>query len=94
MTFCKRPRRVGARPRRLLRSPPSPVAGEHDGHRQLFQAISRLADETGDGQLKSLFHSANSVHINFYDGLMNSDMVEAALSDVAELVAKLERIQQ
>ena len=67
---------------------------EHDGHRQLFQAISRLADETGDGQLKSLFHSANSVHINFYDGLMNREMVETALYNVDELVGKLEPLQQ
>ncbi len=62
----------------------------HNGHRQLYVAIDRLADETGDPQLRDLFATASALHANFYDGWIPPKMVESSLDHVAELVAKLE----
>ena len=64
----------------------------HDGHRQLFTTINRLAQETGDRRLSMLFHVANALHVNFYDGLMPRETVEDGVSQVAELVEKLEAL--
>ena len=65
----------------------------HNGHGQLFEAINRLANETRDEQLRVLFHSANSLHANFYEGWMPREMVEAGIDQVADLVAKLEELE-
>lgn len=65
----------------------------HDGHRQLFTAIDRLVQETGDRDIRRTFNAARELHINFYDGLMSRESVDANLSDVVELVEKLERLQ-
>lgn len=65
----------------------------HNGHGELFRAINRLADEAGDEQLRTLFHAANSLHINFYEGWLPRDMVRSGLSQVSELVRRLERLQ-
>lgn len=62
----------------------------HDGRRQLYTAIDRLADEAGDRRLRNLFRSANSLHQNFYEGWMTRDAVEDGLRDVEELVDKLQ----
>ena len=60
------------------------------GHRDLYAAINRLADETGDPNLRRLFHTASSLHANFYEGWQPREMVEQGLSDVAELVETLD----
>ena len=65
----------------------------HNGHGELFQAIDRLAVETGDEQLRTLFHFANSLHINFYEGWLPREMVRSGLSQVSELVERLEPLQ-
>ena len=62
----------------------------HDGHRQLYTAIDRLADATDDRRLRILFRSTNSLHQNFYEGWMTRDAVEDGLRDVEELVNKLQ----
>ena len=62
----------------------------HNGHRQLYLTIDRLADETGDPQLRDLFATASALHANFYDGWMPPKMVESSLGQVVELVGKLE----
>ncbi len=62
----------------------------HKNHGHLFTAIDRLCDENGDRELAVLFHSAHSIHINFYEGWMTRRSVEAALSQVQRLVEKLE----
>ena len=62
----------------------------HNGHRQLYVAIDRLADETGDPRLRDLFDSASALHANFYEGWMPRKMVERSLDRVAELVAQLQ----
>ena len=62
----------------------------HNGHRQLYLTIDRLADETGDPQLRDLFATASALHANFYDGWMPPKMVESSLGRVTELVAQLQ----
>lgn len=65
----------------------------HNGHGELFRAINRLANETDDNQLRTLFHVANSLHVNFYEGWMPQELVEDGLEQVSELVRRLERLQ-
>ena len=62
----------------------------HNGHRQLFQAIGRLVEETGDEDIRIAFGLAGFLHTNFYEGWLGREAVEAHLSQVAGLVEKLE----
>ena len=64
----------------------------HDGHRLLFNAITRLAEETGDRELGNLFHVSNSLHSDFYENWMTQEFVEQGLDQVMKLVDRLERI--
>ena len=50
---------------------------DHDGHGYLFQVVGRLVVETGDDQLSSLFHVANSLHSNFYENWLPEEMVRS-----------------
>ncbi len=62
---------------------------QHKSHVALFSAVSRLARETGNDGLKSLFHSANSLHSNFYENTQDAEMVAGGLSDVCRFVGML-----
>ena len=61
----------------------------HSGHRQLWLAIDRMVEETGDEQLRVAFGLANVLHINFYDGLLPREDVEAYLAHIREFVGRL-----
>ena len=62
----------------------------HDGHAALFEVVNRLAAETDDLQLALAFHTANGLHINFYENIMGDTLVEVGLDQVSEFVQKLE----
>ncbi len=64
----------------------------HNGHRQLFDIVKRLVDETGDRNIYDLFNAANSLHSNFYENWMPRDMVEATLEQIQQLLSKLEAL--
>ncbi len=64
----------------------------HNGHRLLYQAVNRLAQETGDGQLRVLFSSASSLHSNFYENWMPKEMVAADLAQVRKFLNKLDEL--
>ena len=66
---------------------------EHKSHAALFNVVSRLARETGNDRLKSLFHTANSLHSNFYENTQDAEMVAAGLEDVAEFVGVLDEVE-
>ena len=62
---------------------------DHSGHRQLHEAVSRLAEETGQSELRTLFASANALHSNFYDGFLSEEAVSGYLEDVERFVERL-----
>lgn len=55
----------------------------------LYRVVNRLADELADEHLQVLFHSANALHQNFYEGLMPAESVAAGLGAVEEFVGLL-----
>lgn len=66
----------------------------HRSHRDLYRAVDRLVEETGDRDLWTLFHTASSLHANFYEGWQTREMVEQGVSDVAALVEKLDGLTE
>ena len=64
----------------------------HTHHGELSQTIDRLVAETGDGQLKSFFNSANALHRNFYEGRWPRAEVRKRLARVGELLRRLENL--
>lgn len=65
---------------------------QHNGHAHLFRTVRRLVEETGDGQIDTLFHVANHLHINFYENIMDRELIEVGLVSIRELVEKLEQL--
>lgn len=65
---------------------------EHSGHRELYQAVNRLALETGDSEIRVLFDSASALHSNFYEGWMPREMIESSLSQVRIFLQRLESL--
>ena len=64
----------------------------HNSHRSLNDIVSRLARESGDPNLMTLFGFAESLHFNFYEDVKPREYVEHSASVVEELVSKLERL--
>jgi hypothetical protein len=63
---------------------------EHNRHALLFEVVRRIAGETGNNQLNTLFHFANSLHTNFYENWLPEEMVRSGLDNLSELVDTLE----
>lgn len=64
----------------------------HDSHHRLFEAVNRLADETGDRELRVLFQLAGSFHFNFYEQTFPREFIEEGADRVDEFLGKLERL--
>ncbi len=77
---------------RMVKAAAEQRGWSHNGHRDLYSAINRLAAETDDLRLRTLFDSASALHANFYEGWMPGEMVAASLDQVAELVEKLDAL--
>ena len=58
-------------------------------HRDLHGFIMRLREETGDEELRRLWHAANELHRNFYEAWLPPEMVIEAVGDAERLVEKL-----
>ncbi|PKB81371.1 MAG: hypothetical protein BZY88_06710 [SAR202 cluster bacterium Io17-Chloro-G9] len=67
-------------------------AWRHDGHRELYQIVNRLAQEAGDREIRVLFISASALHSNFYEQWMPREMVDDSLIEVRGLLSKLETL--
>lgn len=67
---------------------------EHRGHRLIRQTASRLADETGNAELRRLYRVADSLHINFYENVDTSADVASGLEDVQRLLGMLESLAE
>ena len=63
----------------------------HNAHPLLHEAVSRLVEETGDDEFRTLFSAANLLHVNFYEGGFSAAIVEKAIQDVTRFVDKAER---
>ena len=63
---------------------------QHDGHRYLFEAIDRIYRETNDSQIRGLFSTANSLHMNFYENWQTDEFVQDGIKQVEVLLGKLE----
>ena len=61
----------------------------HRGHADLFRATGNIADETGRSEIRRLFHVANSLHTNFYEGWLGVADVSEGIEAVKELLALL-----
>ena len=62
----------------------------HNGHRQLFQAIDRLVEETGNEEIRTAFGVASALNTNSCEGWLDREAIEAHLSQVAGLMEKLD----
>ncbi|MDE2639997.1 MAG: PaREP1 family protein [Chloroflexota bacterium] len=65
---------------------------EHRNHAALFRAASQLAAETGDDDIHRWFHTASSLHVNFYEDWLDAHAVRVGLDDIDRLVRRLSRI--
>ena len=63
---------------------------QHSGHRELYQAADRLAEGTGDPEIRVLFDSASALHSNFYEGWMPREMIASSLAKAGLFLRKLE----
>ena len=66
---------------------------QHHGHRELFQVLNRLVDETGAQEFRDLFDIANSLHINFYENRMDGKWIESRTERIRKLLDKLEALK-
>lgn len=66
----------------------------HSSHRDLYQVIGRLVEETSDERLRILFRSASALHRNFYEGRMDADTVADNLRNVEEITQRLSAMIQ
>ena len=64
----------------------------HDSHRRLLEVVNRLASETGDRNLITLFQVAGSLHFNFYETEFPREFIEVGAERVEELIRKLEEL--
>ena len=62
----------------------------HQRHGQLFGVIDAIASETGRPEINGLFHVANGLHANFYEGWLTTAQVADGIADVKRLLALLE----
>ena len=62
----------------------------HSGNHDLYQVANRLADETGDAEIRVLFSVASALHSNFYENWMPKEMVADDLTQVKELLRRLQ----
>ena len=64
----------------------------HASRGDLYLAIGRLADETSDKQLRTLFSSANALDQNSYEGWFTDNFVAGGLKDAEEITRRLSAV--
>ncbi len=65
---------------------------KHYTHAHLFQHVDRFSAELDSAELGRLFRSANSLHVNFYEGDQTDVAVRGGIEDVRQFVGKLDAI--
>jgi hypothetical protein len=62
----------------------------HGGHRELYQVVNGLEQESGDSEFRVLFNAASALHSNFYENWMPREMIAGNLEQVREFLQKLD----
>ena len=65
----------------------------HNGHGLIVDIAKQVADEQGRTDIVAWFGTAQSLHVNFYEDSLPSDVIEAYLNVVKSLLPELERIR-
>lgn len=65
----------------------------HGSHGLLVDIAKQVVDEQGRTDILSWFGSAQSLHVNFYEDSLPSDVIESYLYVVKSLLPELERIR-
>ena len=89
-TPARHPKRAGPPPPQIVKSVAEQRGWEHRNHAALFDAISRLVTETGDDDIRDLFHIAVSLEANFYENWDNAANVAGDLVDLELFLDKME----
>lgn len=61
-------------------------------HGSLWDFINKLSQERGDNDIIRFFHTANSLHRNFYGNQMNREVIIVAKEDIDRLIDRLGEI--
>jgi hypothetical protein len=61
----------------------------HSSHRDIRIALRRVAEETGDSELRRLFSIMESLHANFYENWMDGEDLRIHAEDAHRLIDKL-----
>ena len=64
----------------------------HNGHHELWRVVNRLVEETGDRDIRTAFTAAGALYTNFYEGWLPREHIEDCLTQVGDLLAKLETL--
>ena len=62
---------------------------DHSSHRDIRTALRRLAQETGDEDMRRLFSIMESLHANFYENWMDAEDLRIHAEDAHLLIEKL-----
>jgi len=64
---------------------------ELPSHRDLWEFTAKLDKEHPEWDLLSLFHTANSLHVNFYENWLPPEAVKRGSESVREFAEKLKK---
>ncbi len=64
----------------------------HNYHAALFTAVRDLSNEAGDPEIHGLFASPNLLHVNFYEGAFDADIVRYHLDRTEQFIARVDRL--
>ncbi len=76
----------------LLKAIAEESGWRHNHHRYLWHALQRLADESGDEEMRDRFSVANALHMNYYEDWLDAKTVARNLGAVERLVESLEQV--
>ena len=61
-------------------------------HTELWNYVAKLREELQDPQVSTLWHVANSLHVNFYEAWSPPELVRDGAIKVKEFKKRLERL--
>ena len=65
----------------------------HNSHDILYAISGQIADELDRPDLRTMFRSANAMHINYYENWMAADEVQSGIDDARVYLRELEIVQ-